>query len=286
MCGKVLVAHKTEPAATNHAPPPTTSAPPPVPLPAAPIFPSERPAPLLPAPFDRVPAPFLHLGAGAIVAFLLHWATCGIFEMGSHCLFHEGGGHAVAAWFLATPALPKITITQWTEEPKPALFVLIWLAIGAAAWRLREKRWLAGSLGAAAVIYPFLVFTGARFALICAGGHLGEIGWAAFFFYRALRGGAFAEAERPLYAALAWPLWIQNVTFFFRLATSAKWREAYETIYLNEGVPNDFIQLQTATGIHLVTSAAVMLLLAIVVPPTGIWLGYRDSRGPMEPKGD
>jgi hypothetical protein len=227
------------------------------------------------------PNPFVYLGVGVVVALVLHFGTCGIFEMGSHSFFHEGGGHALCGWLLGIPSIPAVTLTHM-YEPSMGLAVLIWAAIGFSAWKLRAHKPLVYFLAAAVLVYPLLAFTRASTPLVFAAGHLGEIGWASFFFYRALRGGAFHEFERPLYAALAWPLFVQNVTFFFGLATSASKRVAYETIYLNEGIPNDFIQFQTLTGFALPRVAALMCLIALVLPPLGVFLGYRASKGPVE----
>jgi hypothetical protein len=243
----------------------------------APAPPLGRDAAPVTSGLDRVPSPFIHLGVGAVLALLLHFGTCGIFEVGSHSFFHEAGGHALCGWLLGIPSIPAITLTHWYDQDK-LLAVLVWVAIGVGAWRLRERRPLVYFVAASALVYPFLAFTGASFALVLAAGHLGEIGWAAFFFYRAVRGGAFHDFERPLYAAIAWPLFTQNVRLFFGLATNANARIAYETQYLNEGVMNDFIRFSAYTGIGLARVAALMCLVALVVPPLGVALGYRATR--------
>jgi hypothetical protein len=225
--------------------------------------------------FDTVPKPALYLGAGALVALTLHMFTCGIFDQGVHLVAHECFGHAALGWLMGRFSVPAIYLTTWSE-PSRFIEVLIWAAFAGGAYRFHkeENKPVAVALGAAAVVYPFLAFTAANEILVIAGGHLGEIIWASFFFYRATRGGYFQEQERPLYASLGWFLWLGNVTLFFGLATNGNKRAAYESICLIEGGQNDFVRVAEACHSSLARVSAVMLILALVIPFLGAALGW------------
>lgn len=289
MCG-ALFARAPRPAAVTPVVPPT--APPPVDAPpvdapagAPPIGTQPSPAPgpdarpsllaAAPGKLAKVPPSVLYIGAGALIALALHKLTCGVFDLGVHLLAHECLGHAVFGWLMGRMAIPSIYFTTWTE-PSRFIEVLILAGLAGGAWKLHkeERRPLAIGLAAAAVVYPVLAFTAANEVLCIAGGHLGEVLWGAFFFYRAARGGFFQDQERPLYAALGWFLWVGNVVLFFNLATSGPHRAAYESIVLVEGTSNDFIRVAEACHSTLARVSAVMLVVSLVVPPVGGLLGW------------
>lgn len=247
---------------TPHAPPPFVVGPP-----QAAAVPSR-------AAFatEELRTPAIHLGLGAVVALALHYLTLGIYDMGTHLFFHECGGHTIAAWFLGLPAIPAVWLTH-TYEPSRVLALLVWAALVAGAVRVREDRGLLAVVGGAALLYPLLAFTRAQEVVVLAGGHGGEVVWAGFLFYRAVRGGWFQEGERPLYAALGWQLWVGNVVLFFRLATSANYRGLYESVSVADGVENDFVRVAAATHLRLATLGWLMLLFSLAVPIAGIVLG-------------
>jgi hypothetical protein len=225
---------------------------------------------------DAIPRPALYLGGGALVALVLHFLTCSVFDMGVHLVAHECLGHAAAGWIMGRFAITAIYFTTW-GEPSRFIEVLIWAALAYGTYHFKkiEEQPRAIALGIATVIYPLLAFTKANELLCIAGGHLGEIFWAAFFFYRATRGGFFQDQERPLYASLGWFLWIGNVKLFFGLATSDARRVAYESVSLVEGVANDFVRVAQLCNSSLGRVGALMLLVSIVVPPAGALLGWK-----------
>jgi hypothetical protein len=245
---------------------------------------SQRPrrdALVLPPPLDRLPAPLVHLGTGFVLAAVLYVFTCGIFDTGVHCFFHECGGHAVVAWFFGMPAIPALWVTGVGAQ-RTFLAVAVWVALAAGAFLKRDRRNLAIGLGVAALVYPALAFTKAATILMLAGGHGGEIFWGAFFLYRAVRGGVFHEGERPLYAALGWLLAGGNVLLFSRLVTSEKARIFYATMSINEGIDNDFVRVSGIVHHSLRAVSVPMLLLAIAAPVAGIALGLRARRVALE----
>lgn len=236
------------------------------------------------AKLDSVPRPALYLAGGALVALVLHFATCRVFDTGVHLVAHECLGHALAGWLMGRVSVPALWVTHWSEEPSRVLnfFVLAALAGGAYRCWIDDRKPLAYGLAAGAVVYPVFAFTGLNELLVIAGGHLGEIGWGAFFFYRAARGGFSAELEaqeRPCYAALGWFLWIGNVVLFFQLATNGLERAHYESISLVEGVQNDFVRVAEMCHSTLARVSAFMLVLSLVVPPLGAALGWLRAKG-------
>ncbi len=231
----------------------------------------KRPAELL-----SFESPAGQLAIGAVVAIFLYVLTCGIFDTGVHCFFHEGGGHMVVAWFFGMPAIPSAYYTHVSEQ-HTVLVLAVWAALGVAAYCFREKKTLALTLGGAAVLYPLLAFTKWSQVLMLAGGHGGEIFWGSFFLYRAVRGGIYNEGERPLYASLGWLLAIGNVVLFTRLLTSPSYRSQYESIAVTEE-GNDFCRVAEILHASLRGVSFPMLLLALAAPATGILLGFRARR--------
>ena len=157
-----------------------------------------------------------------------------------------------------------------------AAAALIWALIAFAAFRLRKVRGWGLGLALAAVTYPLLAFTSAHETVFDLAGHGAEIGVAAWFLRRAVRGGWFAEWERPVSAMLAFWLWFRNARLFAGLVFSAAARTDYLTVSFADR--NDLVKVAESLGLRLEAVALGCLVLALVIPALSLALALRSPR--------
>jgi hypothetical protein len=229
----------------------------------------------------------LTLGLGALIApafALLPIVSFMGWFLAALC--HELG-HSITAWAFAMPAYPAIRIDGNAvcihEDQKTIVFLLIEAGWIAGAWFFRGRPALLAACAVGAVLYPALAsWVTIRELLFLVGGHLGELGFATVFLWRALDGG-FSEsrAERVLYAALGSYLVGAHAVLCFGLMTSAVARDAYAANG-SFGLANDYIRVaEDVVGCGLPTVAAAMLLVTLVPIPLAVglwWMQHREER--------
>ncbi len=199
-------------------------------------------------------------------------------------LVHEMG-HCAGGWFFGCPGFPAINIgtghaVAVHQGQSTGLVLLIWAGLGGLAWSLRGQplwRWLALAL---ALLYPLLAFvTPLREFLFLAGGHGGELVFAAIFLWRAWTGAVIQDPlERPLYAVLGFALWWSTLGLFWGLTTSSSARGRYFESG-SYGLTNDLIRIaQEHLGWYL-SSTALLFLLATLAMPIALGLvAWRRGR--------
>lgn len=194
-------------------------------------------------------------------------------------LFHEVG-HSFFSWAMGQPAYPAISLTGHAVAVHNdqvflfAVFVLLGLIWG--AWQTRDRPLLCWSLGIAAFLQPIFAFTGAKEALFLAGGHLGELTFAAICFWRTLCGG-FTEndVERLLYSVLGWYLVGHNIALCVGLMFSEAAREHYHGSG-SFGLMNDYLRLAYEVFETSLPNVAFFMLMTSLIPlPVAIWLWRR-----------
>jgi hypothetical protein len=150
---------------------------------------------------------------------------------------------------------------------------IVWGALAFLAWRYRHARGWNALFAAAAVLYPLLAFTGAHVTAFDLGGHVAELGFAAWAFRRAVRGER-AEWERPVWAFFAFYLVARNVKLFGGIVLSAAARTNYLTVAI--AGQNDMVKVAATTGIPLTTIAALTAILFLAVPLGALGLALRN----------
>lgn len=194
-------------------------------------------------------------------------------------VFHEFG-HTLADWFFGFPALPAFDLRYGggvtTAMPQSsALLAVAYVILLGLAWTLAENprgRVLAGALlvGYAATAHS----TWCR-AVISAAGHGGELVFAAIFFFRSVTGESVAfEAERTVYAAIAWATVIRGAQLALGLATSQQTRDWYEGAK-GGGHWMDFSRLsRDHFGCDLETVAWAFLVACCLTPLVAVWAAF------------
>lgn len=239
-----------------------------------------RPAALPPKPpllVRREDRPLVYLGLGAVaaVAFTL---TPLLKYMGWFLasLVHEAG-HCAAAWAVGCPSIPAIRLDGHAAavhgDQSKVFAACVLVALGIYAWRKRSI-----PLGALALLYPLLAFTGARDWVFLLAGHLSELAIGGVFFWRALVGG-FTEtrAERVAYAACAWYLVIANIWLAGGLIFSEGVRQWYRGSG-SFGLTNDYLRLANSLHVGVGVVAFFMLLVSLAALPVAWRFALRTER--------
>lgn len=264
---------------------------PPAPPPAAPApAPVVRGVRRLPPPAPPAGEPdeapprwrFLALGLGLawVATFVLPanyvWFLC--------ALPHEMG-HATLGCLLGHPSAPAIALhgEAWAGigELRPWLVWLLAAAgAGGGALLLRERRPVAAAACfALAVLIPSLAFTAVADVLISAGGHLGELAFAAWCYHVCFSGGYTGTAQERTAGALAGALvQAQALRLGHGLATDLGAREFYATNG-SLGLKNDLLVLaEDLLHCRLETVAGCLVVIAVLVLPLGIAWGHLAAR--------
>lgn len=225
------------------------------------------------SPVWGIPRPWFYLLLGLLLTPL--WHVGFIFTYMAwflEALIHELS-HCIAAYFFGCLAFPTISLEQhaaaWHQEQIFVLALIVWGILGWVTWHFRHIKGVPIFLGCVTLLYPLLAFTQAKEFFHLISGHGGELVFAAIFFWRALIGGVYEETERPIYATIAWHLWIQNVILCASLVYSAEARNWY----LNNcsfGLENDYMRIAGMLNWRLESVAALMLLFSLAIPPVGI----------------
>ncbi len=258
-------------------PSPTPPPPPPPPLPpvtmytpAAPVLePAEAPEPRI-ARLDTDGWKSLGIGLGITVVVLFFQFLSFIFHY-LITLVHEIG-HAAVGWLYGYPSIPAfdfvygggITIQQ---EKNTAIVVVVYLLLGGLFYLFRWNRLSLVILSGITLLYSLAIFTEIHQVVILFMGHGTELIFGAIFLFRAMSGSSvIVEAERPLYAFLAFFIFFIDFQFAFRLMSSAMHRADYEDLK-GGGHWMDFSRIaEEYLHVDLSTVAAFFLILCIVTP--------------------
>jgi hypothetical protein len=195
-------------------------------------------------------------------------------------LVHETG-HAAVAWAFGCPAFPAIRIDGHAaaihREQQPVLCALVLGVLLAFAWASRERPRRLAVAVALVVAYPLAAFTRVHESLFLLAGHLGELGFAAYAFTRAMDGGfSGSTAERVAHAAVGWYLVGRTGALAIGLLTSDATRSAYETNG-SFGLENDLVRFahDSLGTSSLAPGALLLLLLSLAVASLAVALASR-----------
>lgn len=225
----------------------------------------------------EAPARWRCLGGGIAAAWALGFVLPGMFQWFLAALPHEMG-HATVGCLLGRPSAPAISLAghAWTGigERRDWLVWLMVVAFAAAAWVQRERvrRWLPLSLLAVAV--PLLAFATTGEILIAAGGHLGELVFAAYCYAVCWSGGRTGTpAERGAGAMAGALLQYGNLSLCWGLMHDAGAREHYAGSG-SLGLKNDYLVLaEDLCHCGLGKVAGIMLVASVLALPLGLWWG-------------
>ncbi len=233
------------------------------------------PRPPLVAVYRDRPLVYLGIGAVAALAFTL---TPLLRYMGWFLasVAHEGG-HCAAAWAMGCPAIPAIRLdghAAAAHGPQSTIFAgAVLIGLGYFAWRRRSI-----PLGALAIVYPLLAFTGVRDWIFLLAGHLSEIAIGGVFFWRALVGGfTNTRAERAAYGACAWYLVGNNIWLAGGLIFSDSVRHWYRGSG-SFGLTNDYLRLANSLHVGVGVVAFFMLLVALAALPVAWRFALRTAK--------
>ncbi len=266
--------------------------------PALPVMPKtgrwspHAPAPRQAAPPVAGPDPWVvPVGIGLGLSLLSGFVLPAAMPWFLAAIPHEMG-HATMGCLLGHPSAPAISLRgeAWTgiAEQRPFLVWLLAAAALATALVLRRRganarRWL--TLLLAVPLLPLCAFTALAEVLIAAAGHLGELLFTGFAFFLAASGGYTGRVRERMGSALAGGLVLgRNLELCWGLLTSAEARALYgENGSL--GLTNDYLRLsEDSFGCSLQAVALVMLLVALLPLPLGLWLGRRQAAQASPPR--
>ena len=165
-------------------------------------------------------------------------------------------GHSVAGWIFGYPSIPAFDFSEgggvtfhFREDPDRLGNWIMFGIILVLLWRTRRHRPTTIGLLGFGAIYGYLAFTHWHEAIILAAGEGAVLIMASVFLNRAMTGTALLQAdERPAYAMVGFILLFNEVSFFWRLANDASFRDFYD-----EGksyADNDLVRLMTEQRIH------------------------------------
>ncbi|MBK5254672.1 MAG: hypothetical protein JJE39_01425 [Vicinamibacteria bacterium] len=185
-------------------------------------------------------------------------------------------GHTVVLWLFGYSAIPAFDFgngggVTMSDLERSVLIVWAWVAGWLIlAWWQKEKPGVLIALAGAAVGY-FLMYNGTGEVLaITLGGHGGEIAFAALFLYRGLTGwGCKVEAERPLYAFLAFMILFAGI----RLGNSLLGPTIERTWYLQGkgGIDNDLVTGAQILSWRLEGMARFLMAVELLAIPAAFW---------------
>jgi len=199
------------------------------------------------------------------------------------CVIPHEMGHATMGCLLGHPAAPAISLTghAWTgiRDLQPALVWVITAGFATTTWLVRHRTALVIASAAATVLIPVCAFTRLAPILIAAGGHLGELAFAAYCYAVIWTGGRTGSPqERVAGAFVGGMLQWANLTLCFGLLTSAAARAHYASNG-SLGLKNDYLVLaEDLLDCGLGAVAFTMLLIALLPLPVGFLLGRWQER--------
>ena len=190
-------------------------------------------------------------------------------------LVHEIG-HTVVFWAFGYSAVPAFDFGEgggmtMTDYDRSALIVWAWVVgLAALAWWQRERKAVLVALAAVAIIYFLMYNTRGERLAISLGGHGAEIVFGALFLYRALTGwGCKLEAERPLYAFLAFMLLFASLGLGFMLLGNSIDKAWY--LQGKRGIDNDLVMGSLYLGLKIEGIARLLIVATFLAIPLTFW---------------
>jgi len=184
-------------------------------------------------------------------------------------------GHTAVLWLFGYSAIPAFDFghgggVTMSDLQRSGLIVGAWV-VGAllVGWWQREKPAVLIALGAGVLAYLAMYNRTGEVLAITLGGHGGEIAFAALFLYRGLTGwGCKVEAERPLYAFLAFMILLASI----RLGFSLLGNTAERAIYLQGkgGIDNDLVTGAQILSWRLEGIARALIALSFLAIPLSV----------------
>jgi hypothetical protein len=205
----------------------------------------------------------------------LDWAAVMLHEI----------GHCVTAWLFGYPSIPAFDLrygggVTWITQRRPAVLVIVYLALAGWAFLVRRRPRRLAAVGALAAAHAALAFSAGHQMLISFMGHGGELAFAGYFLYRGLRGRAvLARQERIAYAMVGLFVLAKNALFAVGLATSERARILYG-LAKGGGHRMDFdVLARQYLRVELTTMAWLFLACCLAVPIVSYLLCRRAKAG-------
>jgi hypothetical protein len=228
------------------------------------------------------PLRWRYLGAGIAAAWLLGFVLPGTFQWVLAALPHEMG-HATVGCLLGRPSAPAISLAghAWTGIGERCDW-LVWLmaiALAATAYVQRARLGRCVPLAVLAISVPLFAFATMGEILIAAGGHLGELVFAAYCYAICWSGGRTGTAAERGAGAMAGALLQHgNVKLCWGLLNDTAAREHYSGSG-SLGLKNDYLVLaEDLCNCGLGRVAGVMLVASVLALPLGLWWGVLQER--------
>jgi hypothetical protein len=197
-----------------------------------------------------------------LLSFLLHPFSTLVHEI----------GHTVVLWLFGYSAVPAFDFGEGggmtlTDYDRSALIVAAWVCgLALLAWWQRERKAVLGALVGAAAIYFLMYNTRGERLAIALGGHGGEIVFGALFLYRGLTGwGCKMEAERPLYAFIAFMMLFNSLHLGFVLTGDSVEKAWY--LQGKRGIDNDLVMGALYLGWTLEGVARALIAATLLAIP-------------------
>ncbi len=222
------------------------------------------------------------LAAGIFAAWALGFVLPGTFAWFLAAIPHEMG-HATVGCLLGRPSAPAISLAghAWTGigERRDWLVWVIAIVFAAAAYVQRERLHLCIPLALVAIVAPIVAFGRAGEILIAAGGHVGELVFAAYCYGICWSGGRTGTpAERGAGAMAGALLQHGNISLCWGLMRDAAARHHYASSG-SLGMKNDYLVLaEDLCHCGLGKVAGIMLAASVMALPLGLWWGVRQER--------
>lgn len=196
------------------------------------------------------------------LSFIFHYIIILVHEL----------GHAIFGWILGYPSIPAFDFTYgggitMHQHQKPVILVAVFGLIIYLFYIFRKNKLSLAILGVTTITYLLLLVTSLHELLILFMGHGTELFFAGLFLYRALSGRAIiVPAERPLYAFLAFFIFIKDFKFAYNLINSSAHREMYRAAK-GGGDWMDFSRIaREFLRTDLTTVAWIFLFLCLLTP--------------------
>jgi len=223
-----------------------------------------------------------YLAAGIVAAWALGFVLPGMFTWFLAAIPHEMG-HATVGCLLGRPSAPAISLAghAWTGIGERRDW-LVWgmaIALAATAYVQRERLHRCVPLAILAVVSPMVAFSTTGEILIAAGGHVGELVFAAYCYGVCWSGGRTGTpAERGAGAMAGALLQHGNISLCWGLMHDAAARDHYANNG-SLGMKNDYLVLaEDLCHCGLGKVAGVMLFLSVLALPLGLWWGVLQER--------
>jgi hypothetical protein len=196
-------------------------------------------------------------------------------------LVHETG-HTAMAWLFGCAAFPAIRLDGHAaaihREQQPLLCALVVAGLLGLAWSSRARPARLAAVVAGIGLYALAALTRLHEALFLLAGHLGELGFAAYAFSRAMDGGFTGTmAERCAHSGVGCYLVGRVGALAIGLLTSEAARDAYSSNG-SFGLENDLLRF-SREALHTHSTAPGALLLLGIAAGIVLWTVLKAAQG-------